>query len=272
MAETADLSQGDVLSRLTLARHHLADPIVLDPDPQAGAMLAVEQPTRPRASVEPACLVPVVSEGLQCEAVILSQTCDVRQAASGSITVAPVLPMSALSPEQQGACSRDRMLHYVPLASPHGTYVDLHWVAPIAKSSITAARTVGRLTPRDVERLRLKLSIVLGRPALPDDVVAELRLISDVIAGLRPTERELVVGAYAAWDGDALDLLIVTRTEFGPTRLANALQRWLGERCPAPMTRTGRVASVGQVTLAALEGYTRLALDYLSFPVRMEEA
>jgi hypothetical protein len=272
MAEIADLSQGDVLSRLTVARHHLADPVILHPGAQAGAIVAVEEHAPPRASVGSACLAPVLSEGLQCEAVIVSQTCDVRQDVPASITVAPVLPMSSLSPEQHGACSRDRMLHYVPLASPHGTYVDLHWVAPIAKGSVAAARRVAQLEPNDIARLRLKLSIMLGRPALPDDVVHDLRLIRDAVGSLSMAQRQDLLGAYIKCAEGAVDVQLVTRAGARPTKLQKAFQRWLEEPSGHGISRSGAMRGGSEVTLAELHGYARLALDYLSFPLRMEEA
>jgi len=272
MAEIGDLSQGDVLSRAVLARHHLPTPVFIDADPRTGALVAVEKPTAPSALVREGQQVRVFSEGLQCEAVILSQTCDIRQDGVDSITVAPVAPMSILDRGDQALCAKDRIISYLPLVSPPQTYVNLRWVSTITKSSLAAARVIARLTPRDIERLRLKLSMMLGRPALPDEVVAELSTMRNAIAGLKEAQRERVIGAYARWDSRGVELVIVLQPEAELSRLANALQRWLDEPSVAGLRHTGRILPSEQTSLADLDGYTRLALDYLSFPVRMEEA
>jgi len=272
MAEVARLSQGDVLSRVVLARHHLPNPILVDGGPDGWSLTAAEQAVAPSAAVRVSEQAPVLAQGLLCEAAILSQTCDLRHAGLDSVTVAPVLPISMVPEADRELCAADRIVNYLPLISPPHTYADLSWVCVIAKSSLASARVIAHLAPRDVERLRLKLSIMLGRPALPDEVVADLRLVRNAIADLRRPDRELILGAFVAWDGAALDLLIVTRTEVRPTRLANAVQRWLDEPGTVGIARTARIVSSAGATLAMLDGYARLALDYLSFPLRMEEA
>lgn len=271
MADVAEIVQGCVLSRLLLARQdfHIHAFVAAD-----GEKVEVrEQPIEPRDAIaEPEETSSVLSSGSLCEVAVLSQTCDIRNDDIPTLQVAPIWPITYWPESRHGQIRDDKINYLVAVEALPDAILDLHRLTTTGKSSIAGAVELGHLSARDLERVNLKYSLLLGRPALPDDVVGELRTLQEALKKCSSQQRNEIHGVYLAHDmgGRGLNVLIVVdNPNLVPRPLQAGFENWQGDS-QASYLRSGTICGRSDVTLADVDQRIRLPLDNLSFPMRLE--
>jgi len=266
MADCTELFQGDVLSRVVIAQQSLGVPIVAD----EGGTLRLQQFGDFPGVTEPASVERVMAAGLACEAVVVSQTCDVRNEEVKSLHVVPIVPLGLYDEGQHGLIRADRLDDLLPIAHPADSVADLGWLTTVGKGALQPAAKIDELHADDVTRLILKLTILLGRTALPDDVTAAMKSVQAGVTALSKPQKQKVHSIYVSYTTTHLSLMLVHDAP-DDAKYRTMMDRWQAED-DSTYSRSATVVRPAEVTLADLAGYQRVHLDYLSFPLRMQES